>query len=159
MSCVLNKTTTVKPTTMKPNACFDISKLTDDQKQEYNFVKEKLYLFVLEPNMGNIERPFFYKLKSGMWTSHNQLSSFELITKISNYLFKKSRYNYDRNRVQLMVNLIIETDQEKYGIYKTTDDWAVIFTDNQLNNFITLCLETYFNYKYNSPIEINDYSF
>ena len=142
MSQVTQVTQVTQANTTPSTVMSDLSGISNE---EYFKLYNALNSFIVSPNKGNIEWPYLIKKDDGLWKQGNPLSSFEFICKVSRHLYGKDNSNNERDKFQFKMDNIIKQNEKKYGKYIGLDDWSVYFTDDQLHNYINLCLQTYLN--------------
>ena len=94
-------------------------------------LSDEIFRDITENRFKSLKYPLNLKKKDNIWCCGNQLSTYELITKIFN--------NYILNEANNIVNIhrlynIVKNDQETYGVYASNNCWTPKFTDTQLLN-------------------------
>ena len=71
---------------------------------------------------------------NGYWYSGNQVSTYEVVTKLCNKDCSISRETRD-GWVDTLYKTV-NADPKKYGTYAGLDNWSPVFTDAQLTAFV-----------------------
>lgn len=77
--------------------------------------------------------PLLYKNDNNMWKAKNQISSYELISKLVVDI-----KDIDDKTLISSINNKVYGNPNVYGFYADNNSWSPVLTENQLLNFITL---------------------
>ena len=94
---------------------------------------ETIYTIITKKGTKIHPYPLLYKNENDIWTAKNQISSYELISKLVvdiNGIDNKTLISSINNKVYVNPKL--------YGSYANNNSWSPVLTENQLLNFITL---------------------
>ena len=80
--------------------------------------------------------PILKRDGSGNWYAVNQISSYELIIRLSHECAPD-----DRDQWVVQIHDIVQKNPQVYGSYAGLNNWSPVYTDTQLQAFSTLCCD------------------
>lgn len=106
-----------------------------------------LYNYITNPVTGRPWPLLYQKDNSHLWICRNQMSTYELISKVVCFLtHRPARATlYDENRIFdeicSSINTSVTENTTEYGLYANTNSWSPVMTNDQLISFCQLVFE------------------